>query len=146
MATGTCAAPSSPEVSRRMQRVRQKNTSAESALRSRLHALGLRYRTQVPILTKPRRVSDIVFAGPRVVVFVDGCFWHGCPEHATWPKHNAEFWRTKIVANQARDRDTDARLRANGWEVVRIWAHEAPKEAALRVAEIVLARKPKVRT
>lgn len=129
-----------------MQRVRQKNTSAESALRSGLHALGLRYRVQVPILTKPRRVSDIVFAGPRVVVFVDGCFWHGCPEHGTWPKQNAEFWRTKIVANQARDRDTDARLRADDWEVVRIWAHEAPKEAALRIAQIVLARKAKVST
>ena len=146
MATGTRAAPSSPEVSRRMQRVRQKNTSAESALRSGLHALGLRYRIQVPILAKPRRVSDIVFAGPRVVVFVDGCFWHGCPEHGTWPKQNAEFWRTKIVANQARDRDTDARLRAEGGEVVRIWSHEAPKEAALRIAEVVLARKAKVST
>ncbi len=146
MAKVTLATPSSPEVSRRMQRVRQKNTSAESALRSRLHALGLRYRIQVPILAKPRRVSDIVFAAPRVVVFVDGCFWHGCPEHGTWPKQNAEFWRTKIIANQARDRDTDARLRADGWAVVRIWAHEAPKEAALRIAEIVLARKAKVFT
>ncbi len=145
MAAVTRVAPSSPEVSRRMQRVRQKNTSAESALRSGLHALGLRYRIQVPLLTKPRRVSDIMFAGPRVAVFVDGCFWHGCPEHATWPKQNAEFWRTKIVANQARDRDTDIRLRADGWEVVRIWAHEAPKEAALRIAEIVLARKAKLR-
>src|SRR5437868_2865541 len=98
----TRAAPSSLEASLRMQRVRQKNTSAESALRRELHALGLRYRIQVPVLTKPRRVADVAFAGLRVAVFVDGCFWHGCPEHATWPKQNAEFWRAKILANRAR--------------------------------------------
>jgi DNA mismatch endonuclease (patch repair protein) len=126
-----------------MQRVRQKNTSAESALRRELHAIGLRYRVQVPVLTKPRRVADITFVGPRVAVFVDGCFWHGCPSHATWPKQNEEFWRAKIVANQERDRDTDARLRADGWEVVRVWAHEAPHEAASRVAVLVRARKLK---
>ncbi|KYF59303.1 very short patch repair endonuclease [Sorangium cellulosum] len=126
-----------------MQRVRQKNTSAESAIRSELHALGLRYRIQVPVLTKPRRVADVAFVGPRVAVFVDGCFWHGCPLHATWPKQNAEFWRAKILANQERDRDTDARLRADGWEVVRVWAHERPNEAALRIAQVVHGRKAK---
>ncbi len=126
-----------------MQRVRQKNTSAESALRHELHALGLRYHVQVSVLTKPRRVADVAFVGPRVAVFVDGCFWHGCPSHATWPKENAEFWRTKIIANQDRDRDTDARLRADGWEVVRVWAHETPNEVALRIAELVRARKTK---
>ncbi|KYF96095.1 very short patch repair endonuclease [Sorangium cellulosum] len=126
-----------------MQRVRQKNTSAESAIRSELHALGLRYRIQVPVLTKPRRVADVAFVGPRVAVFVDGCFWHGCPQHATWPKQNADFWRAKILANQERDRDTDARLRADGWEVVRVWAHERPNEAALRIAEVVRGRKAK---
>lgn len=124
-----------------MQKVRQKNTSAESALRRELYALGLRYRMQVPVLTKPRRVADVSFGGPRVAVFVDGCFWHGCPEHASWPKQNAEFWRAKIRANQERDMDTDARLRANGWEVVRVWAHEVPAEAASRIAAIVRRRK-----
>ena len=143
MAASTRAAPSSPEASRRMQRVRQKNTSAESALRRELHALGLRYRIQVPVLTKPRRVADVTFAGLRVAVFIDGCFWHGCPEHATWPKQNAEFWRAKIVANQVRDRDTDARLRADGWEVVRVWAHETPSKAASRIAKVVQQRKAK---
>lgn len=141
MAASTRAAPSSLEVSRRMQRVRQKNTSAESALRRELHACGLRYRIQVPVLTKPRRVADVAFSSPRVAVFVDGCFWHGCPLHATWPKQNAEFWRAKIVANQQRDRDTDVRLRAAGWEVVRVWAHETPKHAASRIAMLVRARK-----
>ena len=126
-----------------MRRVRQTNTSAESALRRELHALGLRYRVQVRILTKPRRVADVTFVGPRLAVFVDGCFWHGCPSHATWPKKNGEFWRAKIVANQERDRDTDSRLRADGWEVVRVWAHEMPHAAAARIAALVRARREK---
>lgn len=128
-----------------MRRVRQKNTSAESLLRHELFALGLRYRIQVPVLTKPRRVADVVFSGLRVAVFIDGCFWHGCPLHATWPKENAEFWRAKILANQDRDRDTDERLRADGWEVVRIWSHELPKKAAERIATILAERKARNR-
>jgi DNA mismatch endonuclease, patch repair protein len=140
MVVSTPAAPSSPEARLRMQRVRQKNTSAESALRRELHALGLRYRLQVRVLTKPRRVADVAFAGLRVAVFVDGCFWHGCPKHGTWPKQNAAFWRTKIITNQRRDRDTDARLRAEGWKVVRVWAHETPCTAAFKVAKVVRAR------
>lgn len=143
MAVSRRATPSSAEASRRMQRVRQKDTSAERALRHELHAFGLRYRLQVPVLSKPRRVADVTFIGARVAVFVDGCFWHGCARHATWPKQNAEFWRAKIVANQERDRDTDARLRADGWEVVRVWAHETPREAASRIAAVVHARKAK---
>lgn len=120
-----------------MRRVRQKETSAESALRRELHACGLRYRTHVTVLIKPRRVADVAFSGRRIAVFVDGCFWHGCPLHATWPKQNAEFWRAKIVANQERDRDTDERLRADGWKIIRVWAHEPPKQAAARIAMIV---------
>lgn len=98
--------PSSPEASRRMARVRQRGTDVEIELRRALHALGLRYRLQVPLSRKPRRVADIVFIGARVAVFVDGCFWHGCPLHATWPKENAGFWRAKIEANRARNRRT----------------------------------------
>lgn len=133
--------PSSPEASRRMRRVRQKDTGAESALRRALCARGLRYRVQVPVLNKPRRVADILFIGARVAVFVDGCFWHGCPEHATWPKKNSEFWCDKIMANRARDADTDARLRADGWEVIRVWAHEAPETAVTRIEEMIRRRK-----
>ena len=128
-----------------MARVRQTGTGAELALRRALHARGLRYRLQVPLLSKPRRVADIVLPGSRVVVFVDGCFWHGCPLHASWPKQNADFWRAKIETNRARDADTDARLKALGWEVVRVWAHEPAAEAAERIARIVGKRK-KVRT
>jgi len=124
-----------------MKKVRQRGTSAELALRRALHARGLRYRLHVPLLSKPRRVADIVFPGPRVAVFVDGCFWHGCPQHGTWPKRNADFWREKIETNRARDADTNRRLEALGWKVVRIWAHEDPGEAAERIARIVEERK-----
>lgn len=140
------AAPSSPEASRRMARVRQRGTDIELELRRALHALGLRYRLQVPLLSKPRRVADIVFLGPRVAVFVDGCFWHGCPLHATWPKENAEFWRAKIETNRARDADTDRRLGEFGWEVIRIWAHELPADAARHVFKIVKTRKHRKQT
>lgn len=140
MGASILAVPSTPEASRRMQRVRQKNTSAELELRRELHALGLRYRIQVSVLTTPRRVADIAFVGARVAVFVDGCFWHGCPLHASWPKKNAEFWRAKILANMQRDRDTDARLRENGWAVARVWAHETPSKAASQIANVVLRR------
>lgn len=131
--------PSSHEASLRMARVRQKGTDAELSLRKALHARGLRYRLHVPLLTKPRRVADIVFASARVAIFVDGCFWHGCPDHASWPKSNAQFWRDKIETNRARDADTDRRLRASGWRVVRIWSHESAGDAAERIEDIVRA-------
>jgi DNA mismatch endonuclease (patch repair protein) len=76
----------------------------------------------------------VAFPGRKIAVFVDGCFWHGCPEHATWPKQNAEFWREKIEANQRRDADTNDRLRSIGWTVLRFWSHEPPTEAARTVA------------
>lgn len=133
--------PSSPEASRRMARVRQRGTDVEIELRRALHALGLRYRLQVPLSRKPRRVADIVFIGARAAVFVDGCFWHGCPLHATWPKENAGFWRAKIEANRARDADTTRRLRELGWEVIRVWSHEDPVEAARLIYDRVLERK-----
>lgn len=129
--------PSSHEASLRMARVRQKDTDAELSLRKELHARGLRYRLHVPLLTKPRRVADIVFASARVAIFVDGCFWHGCPEHASWPKSNTQFWRDKIETNRARDADTDRRLRASGWRVVRVWSHDGAGDAAERIEDIV---------
>jgi len=141
MAASARVEASTPEARSRMQRVRQKNTSAESALRRELHAHGIRYRVQVRVLIKPRRVADVAFSGLRVAVFVDGCFWHGCPAHATWPKQNADFWRTKIEANMARDNDTDERLRAEGWKIIRVWAHEEPKVAAGRIAHILERRR-----
>lgn len=141
---GRRANPSSPEASRWMRSVRQKGTAIEIALRRVLHARGLRYRVQMPILVKPRRVADIAFPGRRVAVFVDGCFWHGCQEHGTWPKQNAEFWRNKILSNQARDADTDSRLRACGWHVLRVWAHQDPEEAADRIERVIRCLEPPV--
>lgn len=126
----------SSDASRRMAKVRQKGTDAELALRRELHRIGLRYRIDYEVLRKPRRVADVAFPARKIAVFVDGCFWHGCPEHATWPKHNAEFWREKIEANRRRDADTNERLRSLGWTVLRFWSHESPSEAARAVAKI----------
>lgn len=127
------ASPSSHEASLRMARVRQKGTRCEVELRRALHARGLRYRLQVPLLTKPRRVADIVFTRRKLAIFVDGCFWHGCPEHGTSPKSNADFWRDKIETNKRRDLDTNRRLTEAGWRVLRVWEHEDTEEAADRI-------------
>lgn len=127
------ASPSSHEASLRMARVRQKGTRCEVELRRALHARGLRYRLQVPLLTKPRRVADIVFTRRKLAIFVDGCFWHGCPEHGTSPKSNADFWRDKIETNKRRDLDTNRRLTEAGWRVLRVWEHEDAEEAADRI-------------
>lgn len=118
----------------------QRNTSAEMRIRRRLHAMGFRYRVDFPVLRGSSRRADIVFTRARVVVYVDGCFWHGCPKHASWPKSNAEFWRDKIETNQRRDRDTDDRLATAGWEVIRIWEHEDPDGAAELIARSVRSR------
>ncbi|MEU3406786.1 hypothetical protein ABZ766_22985 [Streptomyces sp. NPDC006670] len=88
-----------------------------------------------------RREADIVFGPARVAVFVDGCFWHGCPLHATWPKNNSDFWRAKIEGNRRRDLDTDARFAEAGWLVLRVWEHEGVDEAAARVIQAVAARR-----
>lgn len=120
-----------------MRSQRERDTGIELALRSTLHRRGLRFRVHRRVLPGLRREADIVFPRARLAVFVDGCFWHGCPDHATWPKHNAAFWRGKISANVERDRDTDARLEAAGWRVVRVWEHEALESAATRIARLV---------
>lgn len=129
--------PSSVEASLRMAKVRQKGTKAEIVLRRELHQRGLRYRVGYEVLKKPRRVADIVFPKLKIAIFVDGCFWHGCPEHASWPKQNAEFWRQKIETNRLRDTDTNEKLREIGWTVLRFWEHESPQQAAESIAHIV---------
>lgn len=140
MAARRREAPSTAEASHRMQRVRQQNTSAEATVRRAQYACGLRCRVQVPVLIKPRTVADVAFSGFRVAVFVDCCFRHGCPEHATWPKANVDFWPSKILANEERDLDTDPRLR-EGRAVVRAWAHEAPSDVASRVVSVIRSRR-----
>jgi len=135
--------PSSPEASRRMAKVRQKGTDAEIALRRALYRIGLRYRVDYEVMKKPRRVADVAFPGLKIAIFVDGCFWHGCPEHASWPKRNAEFWRQKIEANRHRDADTNDRLRSMGWTVLRFWEHESPNRSAGVIAQIVAIARSK---
>jgi DNA mismatch endonuclease, patch repair protein len=122
--------PSSPEALRRMQRQRRVDTRPELALRRELHRRGLRYRVDVQVFPGLRRRADVVFPRQRVAVFVDGCFWHACPEHGTSPKANAAWWRQKLQANVQRDCDTDRRLLEAGWTPVRIWEHEDPLHAA----------------
>ena len=117
-------APSSPGVSARMRRTGQRDTAAELAIRRELHRRGHRYRVDLRPSRKLRTRADVVFTRWRVAVFIDGCFWHGCPEHWRAPKANAAWWREKVNANIARDRRADARLAAEGWLVVRIWEHE----------------------
>jgi DNA mismatch endonuclease, patch repair protein len=81
-----------------------------------------------------------VFPRAKVAVYVDGCFWHGCPSHGTWPKANADWWRNKIKTNQLRDADTDRQLKGAAWLAIRVWEHQDPEEAARIIAEAVLKR------
>lgn len=128
------------DVARRMSRQRTRDTRPELALRRLLHVEGLRYRVALKVPGHPRRSIDIAFIGAKVAVFVDGCFWHACPAHATWPRANAVWWRQKLDANVRRDRQTDRWLRDAGWEVIRAWEHEDPRDAAVRVAAVVRRR------
>jgi DNA mismatch endonuclease (patch repair protein) len=131
-------APSTdPHTSLRMSRQRTRDTEVEWALRRILHSHGLRYRVDAALPGLARRRADISFPRQQVAVFVDGCFWHGCPEHKTAPKTNSEWWATKLARNVERDRETDAHLVELGWQVVRIWEHEDPECAADRVEAAV---------
>jgi DNA mismatch endonuclease (patch repair protein) len=124
-----------------MQSNKSRDTKPELALRSAVHALGLRYRVAAKPLAGLRRSADLVFPRAKVAVFLDGCFWHGCPQHHTVASANAKFWADKVAGNRARDHDTDERLAEAGWVSVRIWEHEDPVAAADRVREIVQARR-----
>ena|ERR1700761_2281140 len=121
---------------------RSRDTRPELALRSAVHKMGLRYRVAARPLPGLRRTADLVFSRAQVAVFVDGCFWHGCPTHYVPSASNVDYWRDKMARNKDRDRETDALLRDAGWEVLRIWAHEDAVDAARRVSEIVRARTP----
>lgn len=117
----------------RMQRQGRRDTQPELALRRELHRRGRRFFVDRAPLKGVRRRADLVFPRRRVAVYVDGCFWHSCPLHATQPRNNAAWWAEKLAGNVARDRDTDARLIEAGWMVVRVWEHEDPMAAADRV-------------
>ncbi|MEY2243628.1 very short patch repair endonuclease [Streptomyces sp. BF23-18] len=123
-----------------MSRQVSKDTNAELAVRRLLHAAGLRYRVEYPVPGMARRRIDVAFTRAKVAVLIDGCFWHGCPEHATRPKANAEWWREKLDRNMARDRETTEHLVTQGWVVLRFWEHETPEEVTARVASTVRRR------
>lgn len=132
---------SSPEARARMQSNKSRDTKPELALRSAVHSLGLRYRVDARPLKALRRRADLVFPRAKVAVFLDGCFWHGCPVHHTVAAANASFWAEKVSTNRARDSDTDAKLADAGWVSVRVWEHEDPAEAAERVRAVVHERR-----
>jgi len=133
-------AASSENAKRRMQATRQVGTASELALREELNRLGLQYTVNRAPLAGLRRNADIVFPNADVAVFVDGCFWHGCPHHGTTPIANRDWWVAKIEANKKRDSDTDNTLQSAGWTVLRFWAHTPAQEAAQEVARAVACR------
>jgi DNA mismatch endonuclease, patch repair protein len=120
-----------------MSRQRTRNTTPEVLLRRELHRRGLRYRVDAPLPGMPRRRADLLFTRAKVAVFVDGCFWHGCPEHKTAPRTNGSWWAAKLARNIERDRETGTHLDSLGWTVLRVWEHENMRHAATDIEQIV---------
>jgi DNA mismatch endonuclease (patch repair protein) len=127
-----------------MQANRRRDTGPERRLRSLLHRAGLRFRVDYRVgQGKGAPRPDIAFLAPRVAVFVDGCFWHGCPDHGGSPSKNISYWGPKLARNRARDLENDRALREAGWEVLRVWEHEPADEAADRVIDAVSRKRAK---
>lgn len=133
------APPASDEHARLTMRAnRRRDTLPELKVRALLHRAGLRYRVDYPPLpTLKRRRADIVFTRRKIAVFIDGCYWHGCPEHYVLPKRNTDYWTEKIRRNQERDTETDAALLEAGLQPLRFWEHDDPREVAQTVIEAV---------
>lgn len=129
--------PPTDVIRRRMQTQRRRDTSCELNVRRRLHAQGRRYRVDVRPEADLRIRGDIVWKGRRIVVFIDGCFWHGCPIHGTQPKKNSEWWQNKLRTNVDRDRATTTALRERGWTVLRFWEHEDVEAIVQRITEVL---------
>ena len=122
-----------------MQGNRSRDTKPELAVRSAVHRRGIRFRVAARPLPELRRTADLVLRKTRIAVFVDGCYWHGCPEHHTQPATNSEYWADKIAGNISRDAETTDHLQRAGWTVLRFWEHENPEAVADRVQETVNA-------
>ncbi len=127
---GPSPPPTSEAVARRFRGQPRRDTAHELAVRRRLHARGVRYRVDVRPCRGTRARGDIVWKGRRLVVFLDGCFWHACPTCGHLPRANREWWAAKLAGNVARDRRADAVLRDEGWRVLRFWEHEDPDAVA----------------
>ena len=135
--------PSSFAAKRRMEAAKPKDTLPEMKLRTALEQLGKDFEVDVKPIEDLQRKADILFREDKVAVFVDGCFWHGCPMHGTLAKANAEFWIDKIKRNKERDKDTNQRFEAAGWTVIRVWEHEDPIEASMKIAKIIERKRNK---
>ena len=131
---------SSDPIRRTMLHNRARDTKPELAIRREVHRRGMRYRVAMRPLKAIRRSADLVFTRAKVAVFVDGCFWHHCPEHFRMPSTNTDYWRAKILSNEQRDRETDTALREAGWKVVRVWEHETAIDAAVAIGQILASR------
>ncbi|MEU1715153.1 very short patch repair endonuclease [Nocardiopsis dassonvillei] len=117
---------SSPEVRRAMRSNRSRDTKPEIAVRQELHRRGMRYRVDFRPFEGDRRTVDVAFTRARVAVLIDGCFWHGCPEHYRAPASNVSYWHNKVRRNSERDVRTTNDLTSEGWVVLRFWEHEDP--------------------
>lgn len=126
---------SSAQVRANMRRQKRRDTGCEMAVRRLLHSAGVRYRVDFRPFQDQRFRADIGWKGRKLAVFIDGCFWHGCPIHGNIPKSNAAWWIEKFRANADRDRRTDETLRLRGWAVLRFWEHEPPEEVAATILE-----------
>ena len=121
---------------------RSRDTQPELLVRRALHARGLRFRVDLRPEATLRTRADIVFTRRRIAVYIDGCFWHGCPLHGTSPKANADYWMPKLARNVERDREATVALEALGWVVLRFWSHEPVDEVVARIAARVTATAP----
>ncbi|RKT04884.1 T/G mismatch-specific endonuclease [Streptomyces sp. 3211.6] len=126
---------------RNMQAIRSRDTKPERVIRQLVHAQGLRYRVAARPLPDLRRTADLVFRRAKVAVFIDGCYWHGCPEHYVPPRTNPGYWSDKVARNMARDRDTDQQLERAGWLVLRFWEHEQSDVCAATIVSMVQDRR-----
>jgi DNA mismatch endonuclease (patch repair protein) len=133
---------SSPAVRRSMQGNRRRDTGPELRLRSALHALGLRFRVDRRPVTAIACRADVVFARRRLAIFVDGCYWHGCPTHFVAPVTNRGYWAAKVEGNRQRDASTASRIEDAGWRVIRVWEHEDAAEAAQAIARLIRPSAP----
>lgn len=136
---GAAPIASSQRVANVMRGNRSRDTAPELSVRRLLHARGRRFRVNLRPVASLRRTADILFTRHRIAVFIDGCYWHGCPEHYVASRTNEEYWHPKIKANATRDEDTTMKLRSAGWIVLRYWSHVPPEE----VVDSILAHLPR---
>ncbi|MFB2556782.1 very short patch repair endonuclease [Herbiconiux liangxiaofengii] len=129
----------SPGVAKSMRGNRRRDTSLELLVRRALHAKGFRYRVDYAPLKELRSRADIVFTRAGVAVYLDGCFWHGCPIHGTTPVANADYWIPKLERNKERDAYATRILAEGGWTVLRFWEHEDPAEVVKHIATVLQA-------